>query len=240
LQRTRLRSGRHPIGRFAKLKPGSTERSARRTSQNIGRARTNAVPPNAGSVTVVVEDPSFGPTTFRSGRHGAPTGRQRAVSDGHRQPPPTARGRGSGDSDGRWAPASAGPLDPSRGGIGKGCSSAPRPLRLLPKLLPDGLKSGRSGRHCVTRQFANPQVRGTIQHRLASIPTPLNGVQVPPRPRVCAGLAGVRDRPSRRSYSRPQQPGPGGVRHARPRTRRGIVLPDADTQHRRGPPGPRD
>jgi hypothetical protein len=71
-------------------------------------------------------------------------------------------------------------------------SSAPRPLRLLPKLLPDGLKSGRSGRHCVTRRFAKPQLKGTIQHRSSSMRTPRIGVQVPPRPRVCAGLAGVR------------------------------------------------
>jgi hypothetical protein len=28
---------------------------------------------------------SFAPTTLRSGRHGAPTGHQRAVSDGHQQ-----------------------------------------------------------------------------------------------------------------------------------------------------------
>jgi hypothetical protein len=93
---------------------------------------------------------------------------------------PNAEDHG-GDSDGRWAPASAGALDPSRGGIAKGCSSAPRPLRLLPKLLPDGLKSGRSGRHCLTRRFANPKVKGTIQHRRPSIRPPRIRVQVPPR-----------------------------------------------------------
>jgi uncharacterized protein DUF6262 len=36
-------------------------------------------------VTIVVEEPSLRSTTFRSGRHRAPTGRQRAVPDGHRQ-----------------------------------------------------------------------------------------------------------------------------------------------------------
>jgi hypothetical protein len=51
--------------------------------------------------------------------------------------------------------------------------------RLLPKLLPDGLKSGRSGRHRSARRLEKPQVRGTFRHGPTSVLTPEIGVQVP-------------------------------------------------------------
>ena len=100
---------------------------------------------------------------------------------------------------------------------------------LLPKLLPDGLKSGRSGQHRPTRRSKKPQVRGTVQHQRSSMGTPQIGVQVPPRPRVLAGQwAAVR-------------PGEVGAVRAgvrRPVDRHGgreaVVRPDVACRSRRG------